>query len=101
VDAPCDEACDAREEAGELQVGDEHHHAEQEHERPVVHRLHGGVEREATEGHHEDGTDNGRAGPIEPQARQAAERQHRVGADENQAGDEHRAAAIRSRRRRP
>jgi hypothetical protein len=70
-------------------MGDEHHHAEQKHQRPEVHRLHGGVEGEPAEGDHEDRADHGGAGPIEPQARQAAERQHRVGADQDESGDEH------------
>ena len=55
---------DGPEERRHLEVRDQHHHPEQQHERPVVDGARGLVEAEAAERHHQDRPDDGRARAV-------------------------------------
>ena len=77
-DAAGDSARDEAEEARQLQVRDEHHHAEQQDERAVVDGSDGGVERQAADGDHEDGADDGGASAVEAQPGQVPESEDHV-----------------------
>src|ERR1017187_9593003 len=74
------------EEAGEAQVGHHDHHAEEKDDGVVidggVRFLHG----EDVEGQHEAGADDGRAGAVHAEERDAAEGECEVGGGENEDG---------------
>ena len=79
-------ALTTREEAGKPQVRDHDHHAEQQHDGVVVDGGVGLVQREDVGGDHQAGADDGRAGAVHAEARQAADRQHQISGGEDQVG---------------
>ena len=77
-----------REEAGKPQVRDHDHHAEQQNDGVVVDRGVGLVDGQHVGGDHQAGSDNGRAGAVDAEARKAADPKDQVRRGEDQNGNE-------------
>ena len=74
---------DQREEAGEAQIGDHDHHAEQQDDGVEVDGLVGLLKRDDAEGHHQAGADERHAGAVDRQPRHLADRQRQVAGGED------------------
>ena len=79
---------DQGEEAGEPQVGHHDHHAEEQDDGVVVDGRVGLLHGENVEGQHQARADDRRAGAVQPQAGQASDGQHQVGAGKDEDGGE-------------
>ena len=88
VDADADPAHRRVEEPGHAEVRDQHHHAEEQHERADVDVTCRLVEREDARGNHQGGADDRGAGAVDAQVRGAADGEDEVGEDEDGAGDD-------------
>ena len=75
--APCHGGSRPAEEARQPPVADQHHHAEEQHQRCDVDEAVGLVRRHDVEGDHEGRPHHRRARPVEAQPRQTAERRGR------------------------
>ena len=73
-----DPGIDEPEEAGEPQIGDDDHHAQQQDDRVEVDCLGDFVERQRADRHHQARADQGGAGAVEPEAGQPADGQHQI-----------------------
>ena len=76
------------EESRHAQVRDEHHHAEEQHQRPEVDMPVGIVERDDAGGDHQRRADDGGARAIDFEEGCAAESQDEVSEEEDGAGDD-------------
>jgi hypothetical protein len=76
-------------ESGEAQIGDEDHHAKQQGDGVEVDGAIRLLEAEAAARHHQAGTNQRRAGAVEAQPRQSAERDHDIGGGKDEGGGEH------------
>ena len=84
LDVSGDQPRGRAEERRHLQMGDEHHHPEQQDERPVVDGARGLLEPQAADGDHQDRADDGGAGAVDAEDRHAAQREDRVGAEKDE-----------------
>ena len=71
------------EEPRQAQARHQHHHPEQQDDRPVVDRVPRLVERKPADDHHEDGADERSPGSVDAEERRLPDRQHEVGARED------------------
>ena len=69
--------------AGDLEMRDDDHHAEQQRDRVGVDGVKGVLKRQRAESDHRRAAEQGNAGAVEAQPRNAAGRQARVGQDED------------------
>ncbi len=69
-------------------MGDHDHHAEQQRDGVVVDRPEGVLERQGAEGDHRRPAQERDAGAVEPKAGNAAEREARIGQDQDRQGGE-------------
>ena len=77
---------DGGEETGEAQIGHHDHHAEEQDDGVVIDGGVGFLNGEDVEGQHEAGADDGRAGAVHAQERDAPDGEHEVGAGEDEDG---------------
>jgi len=90
-------ALDDLEEAGQLEVGEHDHHAEQEEDRVQVDGGERSVEVQHAARHHGHRTEERSRGAIEAQAGQALQRDHHVGEEEDDGGGRHAAGSYGKR----
>jgi hypothetical protein len=83
---PC---ADRGEEAGEPQVGDHDHHAEQQHDGLVVDRRVRLFHCKRGGGEHERRPDDRGAGAVDAEAGEASDGQDQIGGGEDEDGSEH------------
>ena len=88
VHARADPLHGGAEEPRHAQVRDEHHHAEEQHQRAEVDVAVGLVERDDAGGDHQRGADDGGAGAVDSQVRGAADGEDEIGEEEDGAGDD-------------
>ena len=90
-----------REEAGEPQMGDQDHHAEQQGDGVEVDGAVGLVEAERARRHHQARPQQRRAGAVEPQPRRAAKGDDEICRGEDEGGDHGRLRRAGQLARRP
>ena len=77
---------DGGEESGEAEIGDDDHHAEEQHDGVVIDGGVGLLHGEDVEGEHEAGADDGRAGAVHAEERDASDGEDEVGGGEDEYG---------------
>ena len=78
-----DPGVDQGEEAGDAQIGDHDHHAEQQRDGAEIDRLVRFLQRHDAGGHHQAGADQRDAGAVDRQPRHLADRQRQIAGGED------------------